>query len=403
MHIGRMLAVLAGVAVLAAGCGTERAQEGDLLAATANTSGQSARLAGTTTLQVPGKLVSLTVTGEFDFAQSRGMLRTQGPGGAVTETLFIPPKIYLRIPAGVHGPLPRGKSWMALPDSGSGVARDAFLGPFGGMNPGDLLSSLTAISSSVTKLGSATIRGVPVTGYRVNVDPAKADSRLPRSERAGFGAFARTLGTGTLPVEVWVDHHNLVRQIRVSLSLPGGPARARITQTLDFYDFGVPVRVSAPPAADVASFSQLGRASGSAAAGAGPPRPPRVSGTLSPAQAAAAEQAVRAFWSALASNNTKAVARTVLPAQRTCVQPTGHEPRFTVTSLRIISARPAGKAMATVRFSVKAQARVLGHSIPMFPQGPGHVEWLLTAQVGGHWYVDLAASSAGPPVGPACQ
>jgi len=128
-------------------------------------------------------------------------------------------------------------------------------------------------------------------------------------------------------------------------------------------------------------------------AGSAPGPLPRVSGTLSPAQAAAAEQTVRAFWSALAANDTKAAEQTVLPAQRACFGSMTHGPRLTVTSLRIVSAQPAGNARATVRFTVKARASIGGHSVPVLPQGPARVQWLVTTEAGGHWYVDLGSGS----------
>ena len=44
----------------------------------------------------------------------------------------------------------------------------------GSADPADLLASLTAAASSVTKLGPSVIRGVPVTGFALKIDPAKA-------------------------------------------------------------------------------------------------------------------------------------------------------------------------------------------------------------------------------------
>lgn len=407
MRGGRYLVVLAGAGVLAAACGTKVAQPGDVAAAAASTAGQSARVAVTTTMRMQGMSVSFTETGAFDFAHSRGVLRMQGPARMATEELFIPPRMYVKLPGAAHGLLPPGKSWIAIGAASSGGLGTSLLGPFGGTDPRDLLSSLTAVSSSATKLGSAAIRGVQVTHFRVRVDPAKAASRVPRWQRAGFRAFAKGLGTATIPVDVWVDQQNLVRRARISLHPPKGPGRpagAHITQTVDFYDFGAQVQVSAPPAAEVASLSQLarGRAPEPADAdSAGSSRPPRVSGTLSPAQAAAAGQVVRAFWSALGSNDTKAAAQRVLPGQRTCFRSMMGGPRFTVTSLRIVSAQPAGNARATVRFTVKARASLGGQSIPVLPQGPGRVQWLVTTQAGGHWYVDLGRSS-NLMFGPAC-
>jgi hypothetical protein len=250
----------------------------------------------------------------------------------------------------------------------------------------------------VTQLGSTTIRGVPVSRFPVDTDPAKAAARVPRWERAGFLGF--TSSPGAIPVDIWVDGQNLVRRVKLSLHLPGGagaPAGARLVQATDFYDFGVPVRVSAPPAAQVASMSQFikGESPGSAGPGS-PSSPPRASGTLSPAQAAAAEQVVGAFWSALGRNDPAAAARTVPPAQRSCVRSflSSGAPKITVTSPRVVSAQPAGNGRATVWFTVQARASLGGQDVPVFPQGPGRVQWLVTTESAGHWYVDLARSSA---------
>ena len=421
MRGGRSLAVLAlgGAGVLAAaGCGTQVATAGhpataspaataSLAAAVTRTAAQTARVSGTTTMQMQGMTVSFTESGAFDFARSRGTLSMSGPM-AFTE-VFLPPKTYIKMPADAGLSLPKGKSWVAV---GPGLPGDLAASGLGGAlpglpglpgagngNPADLLASLTAISGSVKKQGTATIGGVPVTQYRVKIDLAKAAARLPDWERSSFQEFTQGLGASTIPVDVWVDSHNLVRRMREALPMPsdpGAPKDTVLTQTTDFYDFGVPVRVSAPPAAQVASLSQLitdvpptgGDSTGGAAT------PPKVSGTLSPAAAAAAEQVVSAFWTALAGNNPDAVAQTVPPAQRSCVRSLlGSGPKITVTSLRIVSAQPAGNLRATVRFTVQAHASLGGTSMPVLPQGAGSQQWLVTTEQAGHWYVDLDGNS----------
>lgn len=405
MRGGGFLIALTGLAVLAAGCGSKVAP-GTVAAAVTDTKGQTARVTVTATIQMTGMSISVKETGAFDFARSRGVLRMRAPGGMASEALFIPPRTYLKIGGGrAHLPLPRGKSWIAIPSGASDGLWTSALGPFGGPDPRDLLASLTAISRSVTKLGATVIRGVRVTGYRVSIDPAKAAARVPRWQRPGFRAFARNLGRALIPVEVWVDQQNLVRRVRLSLHPPEGPsgmprglAGGRITQTVDFYDFGVPVRVSAPPAAAVASMPQFFKALGPNNGGGfyGPARPPRVSGTLQPAEAAAAEQVVREFWSALGRHNARAAALTVLPVQRACFRGFVGGPRISVSSLRITSAKPAGNSRATVWFTVRARATIGGHTVPMFPPGPRRTQWLLTTAEGGHWYIDLSRSSFGP-------
>jgi len=397
MRGGRYLVALAGAGILAAGCGTRVAQAYDLAAAVTHTAGQTARVAVTTTMRAPGMSVSVTETGVFDFARSRGVVSMANPVGLAE--IFLPPKTYIKVPGGAGGRLPHGKSWIAVDAGSSGVPWGSLLGPFGGggTDPADLLASLTAMSAGVTRLGAATVRGVPVTGYRVRIDPAKAAARVPRWERVGFRGFARSLGPGPIPVQVWVDGQNLVRRVQVSLHLPGGmggPAGARVVQATDFYDFGVPVRVTAPPAAKVARMSQVINGASSVSAG-GSSGPPRVSGTLSPAQAAAAEQVVGAFWSALGRHDPRAVARTVPPPQRSCVRSfLSGGPKITVTSFRVVSAQPAGNGRAAVRFTVTARASLNGQDVPVFPTGPGRAQWLVTTETAGHWYVDLARSSA---------
>lgn len=406
MRGGKSLVIVAGVGILVAGCGTKPAPVGNVAAAAASTAGRSARVAVRMSLRTDGISVSLTEKGAFDFAHSRGMFRLHGPGGVAAEERFVPPRMYVKPLDGSHRTMPRGKSWIAIGLRTPAGLAGVWLGSFGGADPGNLLASLRAVASSVTTLGSTTIRGVPVTHFRVRVDPAKAASRLPRWQRAGLRAFAKSLGAATIPVDVWVDQQNLVRRVRISLrpqTSSGAPRGARITQTADFYDFGVPVRVSPPPAAEVISLPRLGKgglavgsgSSGSSAVspGSAAARPPRVSGTLSPAQAAAAEQAVRSFWSALGSNDTRAIARAVVPSERRCLRPMLSGLRFTVTSLRIVSARPAGNARATVRFTVTARARISGHSVPLFPEGLHRVQWLVAADVGGHWYANPGRSS----------
>lgn len=425
MNVGKSLAVLAlgGAGVLATGCGTQVAMAGSttasLTAAVTQTTAQTARIAVTTSMQMPGMTMSFTESGAFDFAHSRGTLSMSNPVG-LTE-VFVSAKTYIKLPTSAGMSLPKGKSWI---DADTGMPGNLAASTLGGIlpspltggndNPADLLASLTAISGSIAKQGTSTIRSVPVTEYRVNIDPAKAEARVPSWDRASFQEFAQGLGTGTIPVDVWVDSQNLVRQMQVTQHLPGGagtpsgagtPATV-VTQTIDFYDFGVPVRVSAPPAAEVASLPQVitggspagtpstsGSSAGMSGPG-GPAAPPPVSGTLSPTEAAAAEQVVRAFWTALAGNDPAAAAQTVPPAQQSCVRSLlGSGPKMTVTSFRIVSAQPAGNGRATVRFTVQVNATLDGTTIPVLPPGSQGQDWLVTTEQAGHWYVDLTSAS----------
>ncbi len=170
-------------------------------------------------------------------------------------------------------------------------------------------------------------------------------------------------------MDVWVDGQNLLRRVALSVGLPGSgtgtlhmPGNSRLAVTIDFYDYGAPVNVSAPPASQVASMAQMitsGSSSGSSFGSgiSGPAAtPPAVSGSLTPGQAAAAGHAVAAFWAAL-----------------------GH----------------ADPAAATVRFTVNATASLGGQQVPISPPGSGGAQWLAAVEQAGHWYVDLSTSEDG--------
>ena len=122
-------------------------------------------------------------------------------------------------------------------------------------------------------------------------------------------SFASSLDPAALLVDVWVDGQARVSRIAISLPMPQGsgvPAGFRVSEAVDYYGFGVPVQVFAPPASQVMSGSELSQSmpvSGSSPGGSfGQASPPPVSGTPPAAQASAAKQAIRAFWTALPSN-----------------------------------------------------------------------------------------------------
>ncbi len=383
MRGGGFLVVLAGIAVAAAGCGPQPASPGQgVLAAVTTTARQSTRFTETTQIQNQSVVVSLTETGMLDLANFRGEIRVHGPANSTAEELFVPPKLYVRL-----NEQPR---WLPVAAPVPGMFGGPVLDAFGGMTPADLLSVLRADSRTVARLGTATVGGVRVTGYRVSVDLAKAAARLPAAQSSYVRAFATLLHVTALSADVWVDRSNRVRQVRFSLLPPGSPGTptgSRVTQTVTFYDFGVPVHVTAPPASEVASTS--GRVG-----------PPTVSGTLSPAQAAAAEQTVRRFWSAVASHDARVFASTVLPSQRACLRAGPGVPRGRVRALRIVSARPAGPASATVRFTVQVRFTLAGRTYTLFRPGSGR-DWLVVTRSGGRWYVNAGRSTA-IPFAPLC-
>jgi hypothetical protein len=107
------------------------------------------------------------------------------------------------------------------------------------LNPVNLLRAITSASVASGQIGSESVRGVATTHQHVEVDGARLAAALGGDGLDG-GMPAR------IAVDVWVDGEGVLRRLDLP-SQPDGAGRMRV----EFYDFGVPVHITAPPAADV--------------------------------------------------------------------------------------------------------------------------------------------------------
>jgi hypothetical protein len=99
-------------------------------------------------------------------------------------------------------------------------------------------------------VGKESVRGVRTTHFRFEVDPRRAaeaegqEAALPQLEAAGVD---------TLPLDVWIDDDDLPRRIRMAL----GAAGADIEIDIEFFDYGEPISVEAPPEGSVRHVESL--------------------------------------------------------------------------------------------------------------------------------------------------
>ncbi|WP_165036452.1 LppX_LprAFG lipoprotein, partial [Candidatus Protofrankia californiensis] len=109
-------------------------------------------------------------------------------------------------------------------------------------------------STPVTTVGQEAIDGVTTTHYTlsVNLDAAAARGNISATT---VEYYKGTLGTAIQPTEAWIDAEGLVRQLRVTVASAGsdnGAGRSEIVRTVTYSDFGVPARITAPPADQIA-------------------------------------------------------------------------------------------------------------------------------------------------------
>ena len=112
-----------------------------------------------------------------------------------------------------------------------------------GLRPDELDTDAANLFSGLRENGRATVRGVRTTRYSGTVDIAAlagsaADN--PALERTGVGR--------TLPVEVYIDDHDLLRRITILITA----ARSfSVRFTTDRFDYGKQLGAKAPPPASV--------------------------------------------------------------------------------------------------------------------------------------------------------
>jgi len=183
------------------------------------------------------------------------------------EEVFVGRVIYMRSPFYARF-LPKGKTWLRLDLAAFGrqlgINLDQ-LSQFSGGDPRQTLDQLRAVSGDVTKVGSATIRGVGTTHYRANVDLRRYPQLVPPAQRPaaeqGMKRLISLTGTSSFPVDVWIDAQRRVRRIGLRYAFkPKGQSAAQklsFDETVDIFDFGATEKISAPPPGQTVDFTAL--------------------------------------------------------------------------------------------------------------------------------------------------
>ena len=279
MKRGLFLLPLLALLLLPAACGSEDvALDLDPVAsaATLTSDAGSARMGFSMTMKADGRTMKLDGAGTFDFDDSRGTILMDasplmpGSGDGRFELRMIGSMIYMKLPAALSGQaFGAGKPWVAID-----VVKTLDAAGLGGINPTSLqqdptqtLRLLRASSTSVQKSGTARIRGVPTTRYTAKLDLTKSieatgdELGLSAKERAQLRRATEQLSTQaglkTIPVQIFVDQEGLLRRMSMTMKSTIAAAPFAITQTTDFYDFGVDVHIEAPPESQVVDLSKL--------------------------------------------------------------------------------------------------------------------------------------------------
>lgn len=175
------------------------------------------------------------------------------------ETLQIGEQSYMKF--GLFSFLGVTTEWVAMPPAdAAGTA-----GSFGTPTPTDPLEFLEALDNGeidIVKLGSETIRGTATTQYRLTVDPDKLRENATPEELEALDAQGLEGFGGLVPIDVWIDDDGLIHRYVMAMTPSGDEATdagfASMTMTLDLFDHGDAIIVTAPDPANVTDLATLG-------------------------------------------------------------------------------------------------------------------------------------------------
>lgn len=226
-----------------------------------------------------GGAIDATGTGSFSPANRVGTLTMNlnlGSSSAVSallgSTLTIQAIIhhetyYMKLPAALTSKLPGAKPWVefniAKLASSTGIPGiSSLLNNPTTSNPGEMLQYLKAASGTVTKVGTATVNGVPTTEYKATIDLAKYPSLVPAAQRTAasqaIAALEKDTNGAKFPTEVFIDAHHLVRRMVMNIS-ENIPSAGQIKEalTINMLSYGPQPTPAIPSSGEITNANSL--------------------------------------------------------------------------------------------------------------------------------------------------
>lgn len=220
--------------------------------AAAQAQAKSAHLSGVTTLS--GQTIHMSGDVEADGTSldqmQVGLTMSLGPGKKIT-VLLVDRAFYFKASGAAITKNP-AKPWVKVdlddPTNPFGAMFDQMMANFDPAKVQRMFSAITRLNN----LGVDHVNGVPARHYAVTVDTSRMVSVMGLDKVPGV---SRAQLLAELPDEitsqVWLDAQN--RPVKTRSAMEGATAE------MTFSDWGKPVSIKAPPAAQVLPFSQVSR------------------------------------------------------------------------------------------------------------------------------------------------
>jgi hypothetical protein len=270
--------VVAGLALVLtlAGCGSKEAGT----PSAANGSGGELKIFGNA-LDLAGAVnstsktkqsakITMEATGGGQTMKGDGAFRVNGDdvamkmamdmaGQGKLEFVIVDKAFFMKIPpelaAAAGGEMPTDKPWLKISADGTDPL-SKMLGPMLNKlgDSFDVSNTMDQIKNAgeITKSAKETLDGAEVTHYWVKVDMVKAAQAQtdPELKKAAEEA-AKTMPNKTVDMEIWINKDNL--PVQMTMTMPVG-AGQNMDMKMKYLDWGQPVDITAPPAAQVGTL-----------------------------------------------------------------------------------------------------------------------------------------------------
>lgn len=259
----------AGAAIALSGCGATKAISGavDPVAQAATTTAHAPgyRMSATIDATAAGTAVHGTMAGVYDSAQHLGAFtqRESVAGHTISiDERLSGTTVYMRLPSSPGlDRLTGGKPWVKLDFSRA-------LGAFGlgglttqSSNPAQFIDYLRAVGAKTQRVGTATIDGAQTTQYRAVVDLENYPKLFPPAGRAAAARGVATLesvtGSHTMPMDVWIDSHRLLRRMSFSFGECVQSQHVTMAMTMSLSGYGSQAVPSLPSSSDSYDLTPL--------------------------------------------------------------------------------------------------------------------------------------------------
>ena len=268
----RILCAALLLTIFAGACGGDGALPGESVAQAAELAKEqgSANVSMTMDMTIPnGGSISMSGEGafEFDTAGNRGHLTFTatgtGDGAAAAEQIGTMEAVYEDFVAYMKMPilanvLPEGKTWIKIDFQKVGEQMGIDfqqLAQLGQNNPMQQLDYLKGVQN-IEEVGTEDVRGTETTHYKGVIDFDALQKDVPDEVGGSIDKIQELSGIDQAPMEVWLDADGLPRRMKLDFTydMPAGSgpmSDAKMSMTMEYFDYGTDVTVEVPPASEV--------------------------------------------------------------------------------------------------------------------------------------------------------